>query len=149
MCPYLATHSLKEQIEQTRFQEEEATRRGDLARASELKYSTLPGLEQHLHAENNKLTEAVRRRPYAVILLDEIEKAHPDVFNALLQVLDDGRLTDGKGVAEPSSCPLLTGVHATWTIRINGQRAPSRATSPRGCAQGNGAAWPAISSSAA
>jgi ATP-dependent Clp protease ATP-binding subunit ClpB len=43
------------------------------------------------------LTEAVRRRPYSVILLDEIEKAHPDVFNVLLQVLDDGRLTDGHG----------------------------------------------------
>ncbi|HID70967.1 MAG TPA: type VI secretion system ATPase TssH, partial [Desulfobacterales bacterium] len=43
------------------------------------------------------LTEAVRRRPCAVILLDEIEKAHPDVFNVLLQVLDDGRMTDGKG----------------------------------------------------
>ncbi|NNK95931.1 MAG: AAA domain-containing protein, partial [Desulfobacterales bacterium] len=43
------------------------------------------------------LTEAVRRRPYSVILLDEIEKAHPDVFNVLLQVLDDGRMTDGKG----------------------------------------------------
>src|SRR5881409_2131883 len=47
--------------------------------------------------EGGQLTEAVRRRPYAVILLDEIEKAHPDVFNVLLQVLDDGRLTDGKG----------------------------------------------------
>ncbi|MCU1344979.1 MAG: clpB, partial [Acidimicrobiia bacterium] len=43
------------------------------------------------------LTEAVRRKPYSVILLDEIEKAHPDVFNVLLQVLDDGRLTDGQG----------------------------------------------------
>ncbi len=42
-------------------------------------------------------TEAVRRRPYQVILFDEIEKAHPDVFNVLLQVLDDGRLTDGQG----------------------------------------------------
>jgi len=49
------------------------------------------------HEEGGQLTEAVRRRPYAVILLDEIEKAHPDVFNVLLQVLDDGRLTDGKG----------------------------------------------------
>jgi ATP-dependent Clp protease ATP-binding subunit ClpB len=233
---------LKEQIEQTRFQEEEATRKGDLGRASELKYSTQPGLEKELQDENRKLnelqsqkkmlkeeveaediaevvgkwtgipvsrlmegevekllhvedrlrqrvvgqdealllvgnavrrsraglgdphrpigsflfmgptgvgktelaralaeflfddekalvrldmseymekhtvsrligappgyvgydeggqlTEAVRRRPYAVILLDEIEKAHPDVFNVLLQVLDDGRLTDGKG----------------------------------------------------
>jgi ATP-dependent Clp protease ATP-binding subunit ClpB len=47
--------------------------------------------------EGGQLTEAVRRRPYAVILLDEIEKAHPDVFNVLLQVLDDGRLTDGQG----------------------------------------------------
>jgi ATP-dependent Clp protease ATP-binding subunit ClpB len=47
--------------------------------------------------EGGQLTEAVRRRPYAAILLDEIEKAHPDVFNVLLQVLDDGRLTDGQG----------------------------------------------------
>jgi ATP-dependent Clp protease ATP-binding subunit ClpB len=47
--------------------------------------------------EGGQLTEAVRRRPYAVVLLDEIEKAHPDVFNILLQLLDDGRLTDGKG----------------------------------------------------
>jgi ATP-dependent Clp protease ATP-binding subunit ClpB len=47
--------------------------------------------------EGGQLTEAVRRRPYSVILLDEIEKAHPDVFNVLLQVLDDGRLTDGRG----------------------------------------------------
>jgi ATP-dependent Clp protease ATP-binding subunit ClpB len=47
--------------------------------------------------EGGQLTEAVRRRPYSVVLLDEIEKAHPDVFNILLQVLDDGRLTDGQG----------------------------------------------------
>jgi len=47
--------------------------------------------------EGGQLTEAIRRRPYAVVLLDEIEKAHPDVFNTLLQVLDDGRLTDGHG----------------------------------------------------
>jgi ATP-dependent Clp protease ATP-binding subunit ClpB len=47
--------------------------------------------------EGGYLTEAVRRRPYSVILLDEVEKAHPDVFNVLLQVLDDGRLTDGQG----------------------------------------------------
>jgi ATP-dependent Clp protease ATP-binding subunit ClpB len=47
--------------------------------------------------EGGQLTEAVRRRPYAVVLLDEIEKAHTDVFNILLQVLDDGRLTDGQG----------------------------------------------------
>jgi ATP-dependent Clp protease ATP-binding subunit ClpB len=49
------------------------------------------------YEEGGQLTEAVRRRPYCVILLDEIEKAHPDVFNVLLQVLDDGRLTDGQG----------------------------------------------------
>ena len=49
------------------------------------------------YEEGGQLTEAVRRRPYSVILLDEIEKAHPDVFNVLLQVLDDGRLTDNKG----------------------------------------------------
>jgi ATP-dependent Clp protease ATP-binding subunit ClpB len=47
--------------------------------------------------EGGQLTEAVRRRPYSVVLLDEVEKAHPDVFNALLQVLDDGRMTDGHG----------------------------------------------------
>jgi ATP-dependent Clp protease ATP-binding subunit ClpB len=47
--------------------------------------------------EGGQLTEAIRRRPYAVVLLDEIEKAHPDVFNVLLQLLDDGRLTDGQG----------------------------------------------------
>ena len=49
------------------------------------------------YEEGGRLTEAVRRRPYSVVLFDEIEKAHPDVFNVLLQVLDDGRLTDGKG----------------------------------------------------
>ena len=49
------------------------------------------------HDEGGQLTEAVRRKPYSVILLDEIEKAHPDVFNILLQLLDDGRLTDSKG----------------------------------------------------
>jgi tetratricopeptide (TPR) repeat protein len=49
------------------------------------------------YEEGGQLTEAVRRRPYSVILFDEIEKAHPDVFNVLLQIMDDGRLTDGKG----------------------------------------------------
>jgi ATP-dependent Clp protease ATP-binding subunit ClpB len=49
------------------------------------------------YEEGGRLTESIRRRPYAVVLFDEIEKAHPDVFNVLLQVLDDGRLTDGKG----------------------------------------------------
>jgi len=49
------------------------------------------------YEEGGYLTEAVRRKPYSVLLLDEVEKAHPDVFNILLQVLDDGRLTDGQG----------------------------------------------------
>jgi ATP-dependent Clp protease ATP-binding subunit ClpB len=47
--------------------------------------------------KGGQLTEAIRRKPYSVVLFDEIEKAHPDVFNILLQVLDDGRLTDNKG----------------------------------------------------
>ncbi len=57
--------------------------------------------------EGGQLTEAVRRRPYTVVLFDEIEKAHPDVFNMMLQILEDGRLTDSKvghlpwGVLEP------------------------------------------------
>jgi ATP-dependent Clp protease ATP-binding subunit ClpC len=49
------------------------------------------------YEEGGKLTEALRRRPYSVVLFDEIEKAHPDVFNILLQILEDGRLTDGQG----------------------------------------------------
>ena len=49
------------------------------------------------YEEGGQLTEQVRRRPYSVVLFDEIEKAHPDVFNVLLQMMDDGRLTDGKG----------------------------------------------------
>jgi len=49
------------------------------------------------YEEGGHLTEAVRRRPYSVVLFDEIEKAHPDVFHVLLQILEDGRLTDGKG----------------------------------------------------
>jgi ATP-dependent Clp protease ATP-binding subunit ClpB len=58
--------------------------------------------------EGGQLTEAVRRKPYSVILLDEIEKAHPDVFNILLQVLEDGRLTDNKGrVANFKNCIII------------------------------------------
>jgi MoxR-like ATPase len=57
------------------------------------------------YEEGGYLTETVRRKPYSVILLDEIEKAHPDVFNILLQVLDDGRLTDGQGRTD--RLPLL------------------------------------------
>ena len=57
------------------------------------------------YEEAGQLTEAVRRRPYTVVLLDEIEKAHPDVFNILLQVLDDGRLTDSQGRTVTSGTP--------------------------------------------
>jgi ATP-dependent Clp protease ATP-binding subunit ClpB len=58
--------------------------------------------------EGGQLTEAVRRRPYCVILFDEIEKAHPDVFNVLLQVLDDGRLTDGQGrIVDFKNCIII------------------------------------------
>jgi ATP-dependent Clp protease ATP-binding subunit ClpB len=57
--------------------------------------------------EGGQLTEAVRRRPYSVVLLDEVEKAHPEVFNALLQVLDDGRMTDGQGRTVDFSNTLL------------------------------------------
>ena len=70
--------------------------------------------------EGGYLTEAVRRKPYSVLLLDEVEKAHPDVFNVLLQVLDDGRLTDGQGrtvdfkntVIVMTSQPRLAADHA-------------------------------------
>ncbi len=60
------------------------------------------------YEEGGQLTEAIRRRPYAVILLDEIEKAHPDAFNVLLQLLDDGRLTDGQGrVVSFKNCVII------------------------------------------
>ena len=60
------------------------------------------------YEEGGQLTEAVRRKPYSVILLDEIEKAHPDTFNILLQVLDEGRLTDNKGrVADFKNCIIV------------------------------------------
>ncbi|HXW33419.1 MAG TPA: AAA family ATPase, partial [Acidimicrobiales bacterium] len=59
------------------------------------------------YEEGGQLTEAIRRRPYSVVLLDEIEKAHPDVFNILLQVLEDGRLTDGQGRTVPFTNTVL------------------------------------------
>ncbi|MDD7566913.1 MAG: AAA family ATPase, partial [Helicobacter sp.] len=59
------------------------------------------------YEEGGQLTEAVRRKPYCVVLFDEIEKAHPDVFNILLQVLDDGRLTDNKGVVVDFSNTII------------------------------------------
>ena len=69
--------------------------------------------------EGGQLTEAVRRRPYAVVLLDEIEKAHPDVFNTLLQVLEDGRLTDNQGrtVSFKNSILIMTSNIAAEYIR--------------------------------
>ena len=60
------------------------------------------------YEEGGQLTEAVRRRPYSVVLFDEIEKAHPDVFNVLLQLLDEGRLTDGQGrVVDFKNCLII------------------------------------------
>lgn len=84
--------------------------------------------------EGGQLTEAVRRKPYSVILLDEIEKAHPDVFNVLLQVLDDGRLTDNKGrLANFKNCiivmtsnigseALIAGIHRVEALKVSGKK---------------------------
>jgi ATP-dependent Clp protease ATP-binding subunit ClpC len=71
------------------------------------------------HDEGGQLTEQVRRRPYSVILFDEIEKAHPEVFNALLQILDDGRLTDGQGrtVDFKNTVVIMTSNVATEELR--------------------------------
>jgi ATP-dependent Clp protease ATP-binding subunit ClpB len=70
------------------------------------------------YEEGGQLTEAVRRRPYSVVLLDEIEKAHPDVFNTLLQVMDDGRLTDGQGRTVDFKNTVLI---MTSNIRVGGE----------------------------
>jgi len=75
------------------------------------------------YEEGGQLTEAVRRRPYSVILLDEIEKAHSDVFNILLQVMDDGRLTDGQGRTVDFRNSVLI-----MTSNIPGGRAGAEAT---------------------
>ena len=81
------------------------------------------------YEEGGQLTEAVRRKPYSVVLFDEVEKAHPDVFNILLQVLDDGRITDSQGrvvdfkntiiilTSNLGSDYLLTGIDADGNIR--------------------------------
>jgi ATP-dependent Clp protease ATP-binding subunit ClpC len=73
------------------------------------------------HDEGGQLTEQVRRRPYSVVLFDEIEKAHPEVFNALLQILDDGRLTDGQGrtVDFKNTVVIMTSNVATPDIKRN------------------------------
>ncbi len=77
------------------------------------------------YEEGGQLTEAVRRRPYQVLLLDEIEKAHPDVFNVLLQVLDDGRLTDGQGrtVDFKNTVVIMTSNIGSTAIAATGARA--------------------------
>lgn len=71
------------------------------------------------HDEGGQLTEAVRRKPFSVILFDEIEKAHPDVFHVFLQILDDGRLTDGKGkvVDFKNTIIILTSNIASGKVR--------------------------------
>ena len=76
------------------------------------------------YEEGGQLTEAVRRRPYQVVLLDEIEKAHPDVFNILLQVLDDGRLTDGQGrtVDFKNAVVIMTSNVGSSAIAASGSR---------------------------
>ena len=83
--------------------------------------------------EGGQLTEAVRRRPYAVVLLDEIEKAHPDVFNVLLQVLDDGRLTDGQGRTVDFTNTILIMTSNVGSDRIM-DVPPASSASPPGAA---------------
>jgi ATP-dependent Clp protease ATP-binding subunit ClpB len=81
------------------------------------------------YEEGGVLTEAVRRRPYQVILFDEVEKAHPDVFNVLLQVLDDGRLTDGQGrtVDFRNTVIILTSNLGTEFLGLEGDQTQARA----------------------
>jgi ATP-dependent Clp protease ATP-binding subunit ClpB len=70
------------------------------------------------YEEGGQLTEAVRRKPYSVILFDEIEKAHPDVFNVMLQIMDDGRLTDGQGRVVDFKNTLVTMTSNIGSMRI-------------------------------
>ena len=83
--------------------------------------------------EGGQLTEAIRRKPYSVVLFDEIEKAHPDVFNVLLQVLDDGRLTDNKGrtVNFKNTIIIMTSNLGSQLIRENEEKHVSRETTER------------------
>jgi ATP-dependent Clp protease ATP-binding subunit ClpB len=78
------------------------------------------------YEEGGQLTEAVRRRPYAVVLLDEIEKAHPDVFNTLLQLMDDGRLTDGQGRTVSFTNTVLIMTSNVGSDRIVGETVDER-----------------------
>jgi ATP-dependent Clp protease ATP-binding subunit ClpC len=89
------------------------------------------------HEEGGQLTEQVRRRPYSVVLFDEIEKAHPEVFNALLQIMDDGRLTDGQGrtVDFKNTVVIMTSNVASADLRKVGRlgfstRRPEDVTAP-------------------
>jgi ATP-dependent Clp protease ATP-binding subunit ClpB len=79
------------------------------------------------YEEGGQLTEAVRRRPYQVVLFDEIEKAHPDVFNVLLQLLDDGRLTDSQGrtVDFKNTVVIMTSNVGSTTLIEAGERGPA------------------------
>ena len=89
------------------------------------------------YEEGGQLTEAVRRRPYAVVLLDEIEKAHSDVFNTLLQVMDDGRLTDGQGrtVDFKNTVLIMTSNIPVGTGRRMTAATPTRPTPTPSCAR--------------
>ncbi|MCM2335288.1 MAG: AAA family ATPase, partial [Pseudomonas sp.] len=89
------------------------------------------------YEEGGYLTEAVRRRPYSVILLDEVEKAHPDVFNILLQVLDDGRLTDGQGrtVDFRNTVIVMTSNLGSQMIQDMSERSAADADTPEGYTQ--------------
>jgi len=78
------------------------------------------------YEEGGQLTEAVRRRPYSVVLLDEIEKAHPDVFNTLLQIMDDGRLTDGQGRTVSFANTVLIMTSNVGSDRIAGEAVDER-----------------------
>ncbi len=90
------------------------------------------------YEEGGYLTEAVRRRPYSVVLFDEIEKAHPEVFNALLQILDDGRLTDGKGrTVDFKNCIIImtSNIGSVGDPRLCGKRRREDAPECHGIAQ--------------
>src|SRR3546814_17525828 len=81
--------------------------------------------------EGGQLTEAVRRRPYSVVLLDEVEKAHPEVFDILLQVLDDGRLTDGQGrTVDFRNTLLILTSHLGSTFLVDPLLAPEAKPAP-------------------
>ena len=95
------------------------------------------------YEEGGQLTEAVRRRPYAVVLLDEIEKAHTDVFNTLLQVMDDGRLTDGQGrtVDFKNTVLIMTSKFRSGAgRRVGGGGLPGLRLGSRRCATARGPA---------